>query len=64
MSERLFDVKAEATDKFSTDLKDTYRQNLENLMIAKPIMEEAKQCRVLHSRCRYEERHKSKGSTP
>ena len=43
MSERLFDVKAEATDKFSTDLKDTYRQNLENLMIAKPIMEEAKQ---------------------
>lgn len=42
MSERLFDVRAEATDKFSTDLKDSYRKNLENNLIGKPIVEEAK----------------------
>lgn len=43
MSERLFDIRAEATDKFSTDLKDNYRKNLENLIIAKPIMQTAKE---------------------
>ena len=42
MSERLFNVKAEATDKFSTDLKDTHRKNLENIMMSKPIVKEAK----------------------
>lgn len=43
MSERLFDIRAEATDKFSTDLKDSYRKNLENNIIAKPILQEAQQ---------------------
>lgn len=42
MSERLFDIRAEATDKFSTDLKDSYKTSLENNIIAKPIREEAK----------------------
>lgn len=42
MSERLFDIRAEATDKFSTDLKDSYRKSLENFIISKPIIEEAK----------------------
>lgn len=42
MSERLFDIKAEAIDKFSTDLKDTHRRNLENIVYARPAMEAAK----------------------
>lgn len=42
MSERLFDIKAEATDRYSTDLKDSYRNALQSTMIARPIMEEAK----------------------
>lgn len=42
MTERLFDVKAEATDKFSTDLKDTHKKNLENLILARPAIEAAK----------------------
>lgn len=41
MTERLFDVKAEATDKFSTSLKDDYKKNLQNLMDTLPIMKEA-----------------------
>jgi hypothetical protein len=41
MSERLFDIKAEATDKYSTDLKDDYRNALQSVMISRPIMEEA-----------------------
>jgi hypothetical protein len=41
MTERLFDVKAEATDKFSTDLKDTHKKNLEDLIYAKPAIEAA-----------------------
>lgn len=41
MAERLFDIKAEATDKFSTDLKDKYKENLQNLMVTLPIMKEA-----------------------
>lgn len=41
MSERLFDIKAEATDKYSTDLKDGYRNALQSAMISRPIMEEA-----------------------
>jgi hypothetical protein len=43
MTERLFDVKAEATDKFSTDMKDTHKKNLERMMLAKPVMKQAKQ---------------------
>lgn len=43
MTERLFDVKAEAVDKYSTDLKDTHRKNLETLMLAKPVMQNVKQ---------------------
>lgn len=42
MTERLFEVKAEATDKYSTDLKDTHRRSLEDLMYGAPAMEEAK----------------------
>jgi hypothetical protein len=42
MTERLFDIKAEAVDKFSTDLKDTYKKTLEDFIIDKPIMEKAK----------------------
>ena len=41
MTERLFDIKAEATDKFSTDLKDDYQKNLEKLIMAKPAMVQA-----------------------
>ena len=43
MSERLFDIKAEAVDKYSTDLKDTHKKNLERMMIAKPITKEIKE---------------------
>lgn len=42
MTERLFDIKAEATDKYSTDLKDTHKKNLENYILAKPAIDEAK----------------------
>lgn len=42
MTERLFDVKAEAVDKFSTDLKDTHKKNLESMMLAKPMHDEAR----------------------
>lgn len=42
MTERLFEIKAEATDKFSTDLKEAYKTNLENLMMSAPIMKLAK----------------------
>tara|TARA_R110000851_G_scaffold157101_1_gene299908 strand:- start:114 stop:2555 length:2442 start_codon:yes stop_codon:yes gene_type:complete len=41
MTERLFDIKAEATDKFSTDLKDEYKVNLQNIMDTVPLMKEA-----------------------
>lgn len=47
MTERLFDVKAEAIDKFSTDLKDTHKKALEDFMYAKPAIKEAeKQLKV------------------
>ena len=42
MTERLFDIKAEAVDKFSTDLKNSYKESLKSYVIAKPIIEEAK----------------------
>ena len=41
MNERLFEVKAEAVDKFSTDLKDTHKKNLENIVLAKPARDAA-----------------------
>jgi hypothetical protein len=43
MTERLFDVKAEATDKFSTDMKDKHKKNLERMMLSKPVMKQAKE---------------------
>ena len=41
MTERLFDIKADAVDKFSTDLKDDYKRNLQNLMDTLPVMKAA-----------------------
>jgi len=41
MTERLFDIKADAVDKFSTDLKDEYKKNLQNMMDTLPVMKEA-----------------------
>jgi len=43
MTERLFDIKAEATDKFSTDLKDKHKKNLEDLIYAQPAMKAAQE---------------------
>ncbi len=43
MSERLFDIQAEATDKFSTDLKNTYKKNLEDIMMSKPMIKQARE---------------------
>jgi len=43
MTERLFDVKAEAVDNYSTDLKEGYRRNLEDFLMAKPAIEKAKE---------------------
>lgn len=43
MSERLYDVKAEATDKYSTDLKDNTRKALEELMMTKDYLETVKE---------------------
>jgi hypothetical protein len=42
MTERLFDVKAEALDKYSTDLKENYRKSLDRFIVTKPIMQKAK----------------------
>lgn len=42
MTERLFDIKAEAVDNYSTNLRENYKKNLENLMASTPIMEKAK----------------------
>lgn len=41
MTERLFDIKAEAVDKFSTDMKNSYKESLEDYVISKPILNEA-----------------------
>lgn len=43
MNERLFDVTAEATDKYSTDLRDSYKRNLEDLMASKDMLMSAQQ---------------------
>jgi len=42
MTERMFDIRAEAVDNFSTNLKDNYKKYLEDIMISRPIIEEAK----------------------
>jgi hypothetical protein len=42
MSERLFEISAESTDKFSTDLRDDQRSELERLRISKDMLIEAK----------------------
>ncbi len=41
MTERLFNIKAEAIDKFSTDLKDKHKTTMEDFIFAKPAMMEA-----------------------
>lgn len=43
VTSRLFDIKAEAIDKFSTDLKGEYRKDLEDKMNSQPAVEEAKE---------------------
>lgn len=42
MAERMYEVSAEAVDKYSTDLKDKHRTFLEDLMVSKPLIEDAK----------------------
>lgn len=41
MTERLFNVRAEATDKYSTDLRDEFKKNLENMMASKDMLRDA-----------------------
>lgn len=41
MTERLFDIKAEAVDKYSTDLKNDYKKSLEDFILSKDILKEA-----------------------
>ena len=41
MTERLFNVNAEATDNYSTDLKDRHRKSMKDFILTKPLMEEA-----------------------
>lgn len=43
MSERLFEVKANAIDSYSTDLRDEHRRNMENLMASKEMLTKAKE---------------------
>jgi hypothetical protein len=40
--DRLFKVRAEATDKYSTDVRDEYRKILEDMMASREMMKEAK----------------------
>ena len=42
MSERLYNVNAEATDKYSTDLRDKFKSNLEDMMVSKDMLRDAK----------------------
>lgn len=42
MGERLYSVKAEATDKYSTDLKNKHKKNLERYILARPVINEAR----------------------
>ena len=43
MTERLFKVRAESTDKFSTDLKDKKRKSLQHLIYQKPFSQKAQE---------------------
>ena len=43
MTERLFKVRAESTDKFSTDLKDKKRKSLQHLIYQKPLAQKAQE---------------------
>lgn len=43
MTERLFEVNANATDPYSTDLRGEYRKNLEDLMVSKEMLSKAKE---------------------
>lgn len=43
MAERLYEVKAEAVDKYSTDLKEKHKQYLESVVAAKPIYQLAQE---------------------
>ena len=43
MTERLFDIKADAIDKFSTDLKDDYKRDIQSLMDTLPVMKAAEE---------------------
>ena len=42
-TERLFKLRAEATDKYSTDQRDTYKKLMENMMVAAPLLKDAKE---------------------
>jgi len=41
--DRLFKVRAEATDKFSTDMRDKYREVLEDMMVSREMLQQAKE---------------------
>jgi len=41
--ERLFKVRAESTDRYSTDLRDKHRESLEKMRIAKPMLIDSKE---------------------
>lgn len=41
--DRLFEVTAEATDKYSTDVRDEYRKILEDLMVSKEMLKQAQE---------------------
>lgn len=43
MTERLFDIKIEATDKYSTDLRDNHKKWLETVVASKPIYDLAQE---------------------
>lgn len=43
MTDRLFEIKAEAVDKYSVGLKDDYKEKLEKYVISRPIIEDIKQ---------------------
>ena len=42
-SQRLFKLRAQATDKFSTEQRDKQRMRLENLMVSAPMLQQAEQ---------------------
>lgn len=42
-AQRLFNVRAEATDKYSTDLRDQFKKELEDLVVSRQMLEDAKE---------------------